>query len=270
MRIGIAGAMFLLLNPLISFGQSKSNPTHAASNPFGMSCTEILKMTSSEWIAKVASAEDSSEEGQLRAIESYGKCYDERTNRLAAALGRRGKGPLMGARGDFGDFMSAVDDFTATALADTQPLGDAVKKAYAALYEKQFRYEFYESYEEKAAGPKRAPVAPAETAPAATPQPGGAANAPVASKGKSAEPVSEMTRAKNRFGELLDDLPPDKLHEVHAAFAKVVENQPLGYSQELAIYRYAIFVLEPPARPGAATNGTMNMRAAKPFAPPPF
>ena len=235
----------------------------------GMTCAQILRMTSSEWIAKITGMDDSWEDGQLRGIKSYGECYDERTDRLAASLARSRKGPSLHARRDFSDLMAALDDFTAKALVDSQPPGDELKKAYAALYEKAFRYEFYQSYEQKASAskhPKAAASAPAPE-PATAPKTAPAANAPAAGAKKHAEPASEMTLAKNEFGELLDAMPPDKMHEIHAAFGKVIELRPIASAPELAIYRYAIFVLEPPApRPGAPGRAA----AAKPFAPPPF
>jgi hypothetical protein len=269
MRIVIAWAIFLLLNPAFLLAQSQSKSTHKAdADRLGMTCAQILQVTSTEWIAKVTSAStgDSPADAQLRGISTYGKCYDERTDRLAASLGRSGKGPLMGARGNFRDLAAALDDFTSKALADSQPPGDAVKKAYAALYEKEFRYQFYQSYELKASVPVRATAAAPQPAPA--PKSAPAANAPPAGAKASAAPVSEMTLAKNRFGELLDGLPPDKLREIHAAFGKVVEIQPIASAEELAIYRYAIFVLEPFAPPWPVATG--DAPAAKPSAPPPF
>jgi hypothetical protein len=270
MRIVMGLTALVLLHPVPSFAQSKAaHPRKTAVNPFGMTCAQVLQMTSSEWIEKIANMDDSQEDGQLRGIKSYGECYDERTDRLAASLARSRKGPSLHARHDFRDLMASLDDFTAKALVDSQPPGDTLKRAYAALYEKAFRYEFYQSYERKASAskhPKTAASAPTpERAPAAKTAP--AANAPAASAKKHVEPVSEMTLAKNRFGELLDAMPPDKLHEIHAAFGKVIELRPIASAPELAIYRYAIFVLEPLApRPGAPRHAT----AAKPFAPPPF
>lgn len=267
MRIAIAWAVLLFLDPAFFFAQSASKPTERAhADRSAMTCAQILQMTSDEWIAKATGTADSWEQGQLRGIQSYGKCYDDRTDRLAASLERRGKGPLMGARGDFGDFMKALEDFTAQGLADSQPPGDALKKAYARLYEKQFRYQFYQSYEDQADA-RASPVRSAKEA-ASVPANPPAANVPAAGASRGVEPVSELTRAKNRFGELLDGLPSEKLHEVHAAFAKVVETEPLTNAEELAIYRYAIFVLEPsPPSPAAPANAAAS---PKPFAPPPF
>jgi hypothetical protein len=265
-RIATVWIVLFLLGASSFLAQSQSMSARQT-NPdrLGMSCAQILQMTSSEWIAKVTSVGDSPTDGQLRGIQGYGKCYEERTDRLAASLAKSGKGPLMGARGNFRDLEAALDDFTSKVLADTEPTRDPVKAAYAALYEKQFRYQFYEGYELKASASKRAnaPVPPQATksTPEPTATPAGAA-APAPTPG-----VSEMTRAKNRFGELLDALPPDKLHELHAAFGKVIALQTLATAQELALYRYAIFVLEP-STPRAGVAG--HAPGAEPFAPPPF
>jgi hypothetical protein len=266
MRIAIAWAVLILLNPAFSFAQTRPKSTRKAdADRMGMTCPQILQMSSSEWIAKVASTSDSSEDAQLRGIRSYGKCYDERTDRLAVSFARSRKGPSLRARSNFRDLLAALDDFTSKALADSQPPGDAVKKAYTALYEKQFRYAFYQSYEAKASAPGHATAGALE--PASAPKNGPAAGTPPANVKPSAAPLSDMTRAKNRFGELLDALPPDKLHEMHEAFGKVVEVQPIASAQELAIYHYAIFALEPSAPRAGATK---DAPAAKPFAPPPF
>ena len=65
-----------------------------------------------------------------------------------------------------------------------------------------------------------------------------------------------MTAAKNHFGELLDALPEDKMHELHAAFGDIVSRGEMSEATRLAAYRYAIFVLEP--------------ATAQPFSGPPF
>jgi hypothetical protein len=237
----------------------------------GMTCAQILQMKSPDWITKFTSANAPGQDAQLRAIRVYGECYDERTNRLAALLGRSGKGPLMGARGDFGDFDNALKDFSAKALAATSPPADVVKTAYAGLYEKQFRYAFYQSYGHKAPRPSRpssvaatassAAAAPAYT-PATSPSPAPADAKPAPN---SADPLA---RAKNRFGELLGALPEGKLHEIHAAFEKVMVVHPVDVATELAIYHYEIFVLEPPPPP--ANSAAARRGPANPFSPPPF
>jgi hypothetical protein len=265
MRIAIASALFLLA-PAFSLAQSQRKPAAKAHvDLLGMTCTQVLQMTSSEWIAKVTSRDDSQVDGQLRAIAGYGKCYDERTDRLAASLARTRKGPAVRARNSFRELSAALDDFTAKALVDSEPPGDTLKKAYAGLYVKAFRYEFYESYVPKPPAPAHAAAPAPEPAPEAK-SPSAEANA-APSGAKPAAPVSEMTRAKNRFGGLLDAMPPDKLHEIHAAFGKIVDVQPIASDHELEIYRYAIFVLEPPTPLSGATG---NAAAAKPFSAPPF
>lgn len=202
-------------------------------------CAQILQMSSSDWIAKAAAHGNSATDATLRAIAAYGRCYDARTDRLAAALARSRKGPSRTALADFREFDSALKDFTAKALATTDPPADALKSAYAALYEKQFRYAFYQSYEQKTPKPQP-PAAPA--APAATAQ--------------ASADADPLTKAKNHFGELLDALPDDKMHALHAAFGQVVGRHAVTNKTRLAVYRYAIFLLEP--------------SSPAPLAPPPF
>ena len=236
--------------PKVARGRAGSRPTRddVRSNP---------RNELADWVAQFnEKAKDAAPEPQktLRAIAVYGKCYDARTDHLAASLAKSGAGPLMGARGNLRDLQQALDAFTAKALAASDPPADAIKTANAQLYEKQFRYEFYQSYE-KSPVAKTASAAPAPatgtsfTSPPAPPSsPASANSAPGA-----ANPV---TQAKNHFGELLDALPEDKEHQLHAAFGDIVGGIQMSEATRLEIYRYAIFLLEPPS--------------ATPFAPPPF
>ncbi|HYA89679.1 MAG TPA: hypothetical protein VEF54_02525, partial [archaeon] len=73
---------------------------------------------------------------------------------------------------------------------------------------------------------------------------------------KTAKELDPLTKAKNHFGELFGMLPDEKIHEVHAAFGKVLAATEENNETKLAVYRYAIFVLEPPS--------------AQPYSPPPF
>ena len=215
------------------FAQAKTAHPATAPDPdrLGQTCAQILKMSSTEWISysadKTGTPADKPE-ATLHAIASYGKCYEERTNHLAAALGKSGKGPLMGANGNFRDFQKALDDFNLKAFAGTKTAEDSQKAAYVRLYEKQFRYQFYQSYSQKDF--LALPLTPDE--------------------------LDEMTKAKNRFGEVLGILPEESLHSVHAAFRQVFDAAPVSNLTKLEIYRYAIFVLAP--------------SKDKPFAPPPF
>jgi hypothetical protein len=185
----------------------------------GLTCAQILQMPSTDWIKKFTSAKDSTEPTTIQAISTYGKCYDARTTRLAASLGKSGKGPLMGARGNFGDFEHALNDFSAKALAATDSPAGAEKKAYATLYAKQFRYDFYREYVLKNFSPL--PFTPEES--------------------------DAFTKAKNRFGELLGLLPEDKMHQLHRAFGEIFAAGGVPDATKLAVYRYSIFLLESPA-----------------------
>lgn len=297
MRILAATALTLILFPAPGWAQSKTQRTAHGSaktartdaDRLELSCAQILKMTSTEWVDHFvdhfAPGADTVAATTERAIDVYGKCYDARTDRLAAILKRSGKGPLMGAMGNFRDFEQGLQNFTAMALADSQPAQpgpeDAqkleLKTAYATLYQKQFRYAFYQSYEK----PPRKPAAGSKTAPAklaASPEnqtkplgmsPGGSAskkpestNSAPASASSSAAAAPEQdgavsfSKAKNHFGELIGALPEDKSHPVHAAFGAIFGVNQVSEDTRLAVYLYAIFVLEP--------------AAAKPFAPSPF
>ncbi len=214
----------------------------------GMTCAEILKMTSTEWVAyfgqKMPAADTEKAAGVARATAAYGKCYDARTDALAASLAKSGKGPSKAARADFTGFEAALKNFSAKALADAQPAPDAQKRAYAALYEEQFRYGFYHGYE-----PKILPVgtiAKSMTSMGA-PDAKRAAETPPAKDSSQKAPIEtdEMGKAKNRFGELLGALPDAKLHELHAAFGEILGLHEVDDTTKLAVYRYAIFLLEP-------------------------
>jgi len=264
-------SIVLLLLPGIasSFGtQQPSQKQAAASDQLGMTCAQILQMSSTDWIThfngKVNPANDASPgaaasankpsgetpeaQATLRAIAVYGKCYGARTDRLAASLGKSGKGPLMGVRGDFRDFETALENFTALALGRAQTPADPVKTALAALYEKQFRYALYQSYEQKPVNqpppaPKEATVAPPIAA--------------AADQKPSATRITDpMTLAKNRFGDFLAALPEDERHEIHTAFGEIFEKGSIGERWKIEVYRYAIYILESPKD--------------TPFSPPPF
>ena len=253
----------ILLGAISQAATAQTHPTQKAEpDRLGMSCAQIVETSSADWVRKFTTGKSAAPDATVRALAVYGECYDARTNRLATSLGKSGKGPLMGARGNFRDFEQALKDFTAKVLAPNDPPEDAVKTATAALYEKQFRYDFYRSYTQQA------PKTPAQPANAVTSKPAGNVDgvpargssptssrrpAPPAGAPEDAEP---MTKAKNRFGELLDALPEEKLREIHKAFGRIFSGDPVSDATKLAVYRYAIFCLEP--------------ASATPFSPPPF
>jgi hypothetical protein len=219
----------------IAFGprcmaQSKTARPAASADPdrLGQTCAQILAQTSIDWVtffnarsAPAASAASPNAADQstttLRAIAAYGKCYDARTVHLAATLGKTGKGPLMGATGNFRDFQSAVDTFTAKSLAATKTAEDSPKATYAHLYEKQFRYQFYQGYADK--NLKGRPLTPEES--------------------------DEFAKAKNRFGEVLGLLPDESMHAVHSSFRQIFDTGTVPDLIKLELYRYAIYLLAP-------------------------
>jgi hypothetical protein len=222
----LVSLLFACASPAQTKPPQKAPPSTAdRADRLGMTCAQILQISSVDWVAKFT--EKNGPDTTARAITAYGKCYDARTDGLAATLAKKGAGPQKKARTDFLEFETAVKAFTAKALADVQPSPDAARAAYVSLYEKQFRYDFYRGYQEKDPNPQLTP-----------------------------EENDQFGKAKNRFGELLGLLPEDKSHDVHEAFGDIVGPHPVSLSMKLVLYRYAIFILEPPTE--------------KPFAPPPF
>jgi hypothetical protein len=214
-------------NPATGSSQKTGAASSSTADRLGLTCTQILQMNSVDWVAKFNKQKGATPEATARAITAYGECYDGRTDRLSASLVRKHATPPKNARTNFAGFEGALKEFVLKAIADAQPPPAATKAAYIVLYEKQFRYEFYRSYAEK------------NTNPALTP-----------------EESDQYSKAKNRFGELLGLLPEDKAHEMHEAFGEIVGTHEVSLPMKLALYRYAIFILEPPSE--------------KPFAPPPF
>jgi hypothetical protein len=85
-----------------------------------------------------------------------------------------------------------------------------------------------------AAKPPAASGAPATSSPAATP-----------AQERARSDADPVTIAKNRFGKLLEVLPDDTMHELHRAFGEVIGTHQISEPTRLAVYRYAIFILEP-------------------------
>ncbi|HEX5422530.1 MAG TPA: hypothetical protein VFW94_03210 [Candidatus Acidoferrales bacterium] len=175
-------------------------------------------MSSTDWVTKFQGQKGPGTQKTIHAVDVYGKCYEERTNRIASLLARKRAGPSKGALTDFAGFERAVDVFTRTAIADAETPPDATKISYTHLYQKQFRYEFYSEYQQKDLHP---PLTPDEGL--------------------------EFTKAKNRFGELIGVLPDAKAHQVHAAFGEIVGIHQISMAMKFAVYRYAIFILESPS-----------------------
>jgi hypothetical protein len=267
---------FLTITGSIPHAQHAVQKQANAADQLGMTCAQTLQMSSTDWVTQFngkvnrtknanpgatdgadgpskPSTETPGVETTLHAIAAYGKCYDSRTDRLAASLGKTGKGPLMGVRGNFRDFEAALKNFTAVALGVAQPPDDPVKTAYVALYEKQFRYAFYQSYERNPV--KQPPPAAHDATPtaASTAATGPATTGQPTSTARITDP---MTLAKNRFGDFLAALPEEKRREVHIAFGEIFEKGSIADQWTLEVYRYAISVLE--------------SSKDKPFSPPPF
>lgn len=208
-----------------------------------MTCAQVLKMSSTEWITFFGETKKTDPSSTtVRAAAAYGRCYQARTDELARALARSGKGPPKAAHADFDAFEAALRSFTAKALVDAEPPANVEKQALATLYEDQFRYEFYQHYQAKSVNrPNAAKTPHPSSPPTRNATPASASPSPASPAGSA----DEMTGAKNRFGELLGALPDDKLHELHGAFGEVLGLHTLDEAMRFAVYRYAIFLLEP-------------------------
>lgn len=246
--------------------RAQVQPPHSASRPnadrLGLTCAQILKMTSTDWIEHYRQTTQSGSldlESQ-KAIAAYGECYDLRTDALATSLARTAKGPTKAARAEFAAFEADLRDFESKALSDTKSAGNSQRGSYADLYEKQFRYEFYEEYESKLTRSPRPPTASAAkpTAPgvksAATPAtvPGTASagataapHEPATAEERARSDADPVTQEKNRFGKILEALPEDRMHDVHRAFSEVIGPHDISEPMRLELYRYAIYILQP-------------------------
>jgi hypothetical protein len=234
----------MLASPTLA--QTKAPPSKGmVADQLGLTCAQILDMRSTDWISKFGKEKDASPQGTLHAIAAYGRCYDARTDRLVASLAKTRQGPSVAELKTFRDFDQTLKDFTSKTLASAEPPGDAARSAYAALYQKGFRYEFYQSHETEIAKTS----APSKDAS----RPAGAAPSTATSVTDKNDP---FTKTKNHFGELLGLLPEDKRHEVHAAFGRIFAGNTFAEAKKLEIYRYAVFLLEP--------------SSDRPFSPPPF
>lgn len=262
---------------------AQAPPAHAPTpekDRAGLTCAQILKMTSTDWMdyygKKTGLIFLNMPYDLLNANAAYGKCYDARTDALAASLARTGKGPNKAARDEFASFESDLKQFETKALANAKPANDSQRKSYADLYEKEFRYEFYKEYEEKTFRPVKpaattvksttpAPPSKSSTASAAAGARSSSSAAPGDANSAAHEATADerarsdadpVTVAKNRFGKILEGLPDDKMHEIHGAFSQVIGAHAVSEAMRLLAYRYAIYVLQP--------------EGAMPFEPAPF
>lgn len=112
-------------------------------------CEQVLQSPSLSWIQTYTQSHGTSTLEQVKAILRYEFCYSQALNQRKAALNKSGKGPLMGANGSFRDLEIALTNFTQEAIKPCGQSGDRVRlqRAYAELYQLQFRDYFYRSYE---------------------------------------------------------------------------------------------------------------------------
>lgn len=100
-------------------------------------CNQVMSTSSQNWIAK--------QKETLDGINRYSDCYMGKLDDTLRKLNEAGKGPLMGANGDFNDMQLALQKFTDTGLDATQ--ANQTTRAYVGLYQQQFRNYFYQGYQ---------------------------------------------------------------------------------------------------------------------------
>jgi len=111
-------------------------------------CVTILKQPSYQYVNAIAAKQGDTTIAIVSAINTYKKCYQNKINQTKKQLSKSGRGPLMGAQGNFRDMQLALKQFTAYALKITATGGtyDQIKSAYTQLYALQFENAFYQSY----------------------------------------------------------------------------------------------------------------------------
>ena len=145
--------MFKLINIFLLFTTILASSTYAtAQDATGPDCQKILIQKATAWVNSYSAKLGGSTLDIRKAIGIYGNCFDQRTARLYQQLIKSGHSPLMGAVGNLRDLEQAVAAFTKEALAATAGGGsyDTLSSAYAFLYQKQFKYDFYKTYQAQA------------------------------------------------------------------------------------------------------------------------
>nr|MDQ2995122.1 hypothetical protein [Pseudomonadota bacterium] len=119
-------------------------------------CEIVLSQNSEEWVNTYTKAFGDTTLERVKGIYRYGVCYDQKLANIEASLRGQGKGPLMGANGDFKDFEAARKAFVNKAMAVCGVDGtyQRIMRANADLYGKQFTYYFYQQYLPKPDLPK--------------------------------------------------------------------------------------------------------------------
>jgi hypothetical protein len=99
-------------------------------------CNKVMATPSQQWVAK--------QQDEMKGIAIYSDCYLGKLDDIQRQLNASGKGPLMGANGDFKDMQAALQKFTDAGLNAIQ--ATPAHKAYVGLYQQQFRNYFYQNY----------------------------------------------------------------------------------------------------------------------------
>lgn len=112
-------------------------------------CKVVLDSTAEQWIEQYTQKNGNNTLAKVKAILRYEHCFNEALKTRKVVLDRSGKGPLMGAMGNYRDFQNALKDFTHIAIRACGQSGDRVRiqRAYAYLYQLRFQDLFYRQFE---------------------------------------------------------------------------------------------------------------------------
>ena len=192
-----------------------SSTTLADSNTH---CSTMLKQSAHTWANQKSSTPDIED-----AIAQYGNCVDQDTQQLYTKMLKTGNYPLMGANGDFQDFSTALNNFTDLALKANTTSGtyDRIQYAYAKLYQKQFKLLFYADYINNTKDPLILRL--------------------------KKNPQPNLKELNAYFNQILLNYPPAKRKALLTAFTQMTTQSMFGEMHQPYIYRYAIFILEPPS-----------------------
>ncbi len=183
-------------------------------------CEQVLSTSSDKFIQQYGVQHGGTSYATQDAIKLYRDCYAGRINAISNSLDQSGRGPLMGANGDFHEMENALNVFTQKALAATAGGGsyDALKAAYTYLYALQFRYDFYQQY-----------VHPGKSM-------------------RDSDHDSVVLQANAYLQSLIDKLPLSSREEVQSSFYDFETAAVKGSGlSALKVYQYAISILQSPA-----------------------
>lgn len=188
-------------------------------------CQPVISEPSQTWINKASQEQGTSTIAMVSAISTYALCVDQNTQALSKAMLKSGHYPLMGANGNFRDFMEDLNRFTQVALKVTRRGGswDNLQAAYALLYQKQFPLLFYSNYLKQIDDPILKRIL------------------------QTKRPSLEASQ--DYFRKILNQYTPEQQTDIMQAFRPLSDDGAQGITDRKYVYYYAIYLLQPISDP---------------------